>query len=189
MKTIIFAIIIALVNTIVWGQKKDDTIKIVEQKVASINQATNYKIVTIYNEAFLDTGFINQAGKGYGQLTGYFQTKNCSKIREQIGVKLLHDHATTEYYFKDEKLIFVHEEEVYNPNIFIDSAGTVDYRVAEPDFEGNYYFLNDKIVMVRTKGQQRILPNEMYFDSQSKEGQLLHSAEKYTRLLSQKQKQ
>ncbi len=179
----------ALAFTYVSGQDKENTIKDIKQKIQSINQDTNYQIVTVDNEAFLDTGFIKQPGKGYGQLTGYFKNNKIYKILEIIGVKLLHDIATTEYYFSDGKLIFIYEYEKYGPDISIDSTGTVDHKKTGFDFEGRYYFNNDKVINTLTSGQQQILPNEMYFDSQSKEGQLLLSSQKYIDLLYKKNKQ
>jgi len=189
MRTAVFAILISLTVTYVAGQEKDSAIKDIEQKILSIDQDTSYKIITLYNEAFLDSGFINQPAKGYGQLTGYFKNGTIHKIREFIGIKLLSDMATTDYYYLDGKLIFVHESEIYNPDIFIDSAGTIDQRKPGPDFEGKYYFNKDKVISTTTNGQQQLLPNEMFFDSQSKEGQLLYSAQKYINLLTEKNKQ
>jgi len=44
-----------------------------------------------------------------------------------------------------------------------------------------YYFNNDKLIGSAEKGNRQtiLLPNEEFFDSQSKEGQLLSSAKKY----------
>jgi len=189
MRTAVFAILISLTVTYVSGQDKDLTVKNIELKTRSIDTDSSYKIIILYNEAFLDTGFINQPAKGYGQLTAYLKNGNIYKIREIIGLKLLSDIATTDYYFSDGKLIFVYESEIYNPDAFIDNEGTVDKRKPGPDFEGKYYFSNNKVIFTTTNGQQQLLPNEMFFDSQSKEGQLLYSAQKYLDLLSEKNKQ
>lgn len=189
MKTFILATFITFfILACASAQDKSDTIKNIEQKIQSINLDTNYQIVTLNNEAFLDSGFIKQQGKGYGQLTGFFKNDTIYKIRELIGITLLHDIATTDYYFRDGNLIFVYEQERYGPDILIDSAGTVDHKKPEPDFEGCYYFVTDKVI-TKTKGQQKILPNEMFFLSQSKERQLWHSAKKYIDLLINKKKQ
>jgi len=189
MRTTILIIFISLIGTYVFGQDKDVSVKDIEQKIRSIDQDTTYTIVTLENMAFLDTGFINQPAKGYGQLTGYFKNGTICKIREHIGLKLLSDSATTDYYFSGGKLIFVRESEIYNPDVFIDNEGTVDQRKPGPDFEGIYYFNNDKIIFSSANGKQQLLPNEMFFDSQSKEGQLMFSAQKYFNLLSEKNKQ
>lgn len=189
MRTTVLIICILLLGTYVSGQDKNLLVKDIEQKIRFIDQDTTYTITTLDNMAFLDTGFINQPAKGYGQLTGYFKNDTICKIRERIGLELLSDSATTEYYFSDGKLIFVRESEIYNPDVFLDNDGTVDQRKPGPDFEGTYYFNNDKIIFSSTNGKQQLLPNEMYFDSQSKEGQLMFSAQKYMNLLSEKNKQ
>lgn len=189
MRTAVLIICILLMGSYVSGQNKDLSVKDMEQKIRSIDQDTNYTIVTLENTAFLDTGFLNQPAKGYGQLTGYFKNGAICKIRECIGLELLSDSATTEYYFSDGKLIFVRETERYNPDVFIDNEGTVDQRKPGPDFEGIYYFSNDKIIFSSANGKQQLLPTEMFFDSQSKEGQLMYSAQKYMNLLSEKNKQ
>jgi hypothetical protein len=188
MKTIIIASLMTLAFINVSGQDKSDTIKNIDQKVQALKNDTSYWISIMNNEAFLDTGFIKQAGQGYGQLTGLFKNGKICIIHELIGIKLLKDVAETEYYFSDGKLIFVYEKENYGPAVYIDSSGTVDQKIKGPDFEGRYYFNNDKLINTNTKGKQQILPNEMYFDSQSKEGQLLLSAQKYKNLLSMKMK-
>lgn len=188
MKTIILSACLILLFMNVFSQDKNDTIKKIDQEVQFMKIDSNYWITTKYNETFLDTGFIRQAGKGFGQLTGFFKNGMVCRIQEIIGIKLLSDVAITEYYFSDGKLIFVYESESYGPSILIDSSGTVDKKLNKCDFEGSYYFNDDKMFKSITKGKQQILPNELYFDSQSKEGQLMLSAEKYKSLLSVKLK-
>ena len=185
MKTLILTGLITLSFVFVWGQNKSDTLKNINQKVLLLNKETKYQIATLKDEAFLDTAFTKQPGKGYGQLTGYYKNNTIYKIREFIGISLLHDMAITEYYFSDGKLIYVKETETYGPDRQTDSLGTVDHKKFKADFEGGYYFTNDKMIGTTKKGEQQILPNEMYFDSQSKEGQLLLSAQKYMKLLSE----
>ena len=190
MKTLILATLIAFTLAYASGQDTSGTIKNIEQKIQFINRDTSYSIVSLINEEFLDTGFLKQPGKGYGQLTGFFKNDTIYKIREHIGIKLLHDIATTEYYFREGKLIFVYEQEKQGPDIFIDSDGTIDYRIDEPTFEVRYYFDNDKLINTIRKGVRKtiLLPNEDFFDSQSKEGQLFLSSQKYIDLLINKKK-
>lgn len=173
------------------AQESNDTILNVKQKVLSINQESDYWISTFDNEAFLDSAFIHQAGKGYGKLTGYFKNGKVCKIRELIGIKLMHDFAVTEYYFSNGKLIYVNEMEKQGPDIFIDSDGTVDQRIDEPTFEAEYYYYNDTLISTAEKGDRKtmLLPDPNFFDSMSKEGQLLLSARKYYQLFSRKYKE
>lgn len=162
-----------------FGQSISDTIKAIDQKVSELNSEKGYWISTFKNEAFLDSAFINQAGQGFGELTGYFKNGNLCKIREMYGLKIINDTAVTEYYFVNSELIYVSETENYNPNIYYDSTGTIDYKTKEPEFYGQYYFSHNRLIYQNTKGKQEILPNEMFFDSQSKQGQLLDVAQKY----------
>jgi hypothetical protein len=186
LKTVIPATFLAFLFTAASGQEKNDTIREIEKIVLAVNLDTNFQVVILKNEAFLDSGFIKQPGIGFGTLTGIFKNNAVYKIHEYTGIKQMNDFATTDYYFSEGKLIFVSESENYGPEIMIDSAGTIDHKISEPDFEGFYYFHNDKLFKRITKGEQRILPNEKYFDSQSKEGQLLTTAQKYLELLTKK---
>jgi hypothetical protein len=179
MKTIVLIIVMILTFNFVSAQGKHDTIYMIEQKVQSFDQDTNYWTSTYKNEAFLDTGFINQPSQGYGKLTGYFKNGKMNEV------------AVTDYYFSEGKLIYVYESEKQGPDIFIGSDGTTDYRIKEPNFEVKYYFSHDKLFATTEKGIRKtmLLPNAEYFDSQSKEGQLQLSAQKYYALFSIKYKQ
>lgn len=177
--TIIATTFMALTFVAASGQAPKDTILKIDQQVQEINQNTNYKKVTLTNREFLDEQFIKQPGEGYGQLTGWLNRDTIYKIIEFMGIRKMNDFATTEYYFHNGKLIYVSETEDYGPDILMDSAGTVDHKVPGPDFEGRYYFTNNKLIKTIAIGQQKILPNEKYFESQSKEGQLLQSAQKF----------
>lgn len=190
MRTIFLVTILILSFAYVSGQNKSDTLKIIDQKVYAIDQDTGYWLSTYTNEAFLDSAFLKQKSQGYGQLTGYFKNGKICMIRELVGIKLLHDIATTYYYFEGGELIYVDEQEKQGPAVSVDSAGTVDYRIKEPSFEVRYYFHNGKRIATSEKGERKtmLLPDERFFDSQSKEGQLLSSAQKYYMLFSVKYK-
>jgi hypothetical protein len=185
MKATIPAILLILAFTHVSGQDTTEIIKNIDKKVNDLYQINIYRVVTIEQEAFLDKGFIQQPGLGYGHLTAYFKNDTIYRIDEHIGVRLLKDVATTNYFFSAGKLIFVKEIEFYGPDVFIDVDGTVDQKNEGPDYEGSYYFYGDKFISI-TKGQQQILPNEKFFDSQSKEGQLEYSAQKYFGMMNNK---
>ena len=176
------------------GQNKTETVKNIEKKYKAINKETGYQKVVLKNEEFLDTVFIKQLGKGYGQLTGFFKNDTIYKICEQIGVRISHDSFTTDYYFFEGKLIFIYEkyekeeEKGFVENSFIESDGSIGYRTPSLPFEGQYYFDNDKLINTETKGEieTMLLPNEKFFDSQTKEGQLLLSVKKHIDLLTKK---
>ncbi len=190
MKKTILLIILTLPFVCISGQNKSDTLKNIEEKIQIINNDSSYWTSTFSNEAFLDSGFINQVNKGYGKLTGYFKNGKICKIRELIGIKLLKETAVTDYYFSEGQLIFVSEQDIQGNDIFSDSAFTVNDRITEPSFEALYYFYQGKLIETVEKGKRKtmLLPNEEYFDSQTKEGQLQLSAKKYYALFSIKYK-
>lgn len=165
---------------------ENEAINNIDQKVLMINLNPIYQIVELKNEEFLDKNFIKQPGEGFGLMCGYFRSDTLPKIREYYGIKKLNDHATTEYYFDEGELIFVYENESYGPIVFTDSSGTSDYKSPLPDFEAKYYFKNGKLIFITWQGKPQIIPNEMFFDSQSKEGQLLDSSKKYVKLITDK---
>jgi hypothetical protein len=184
MRSYIPVILLLLSFQWVSAQTKSDTVKMIELQVQSMNKVSDYWTSVIQNEAFLDTAFIRQPGQGYGQLTGYFKKGKVCMIKEMIGLRLLHEIAYTNYYFAEGKLIYVYEEEHEGPDIFIDSAGTQDRRIDMPGFYAKYYFNNDKMIKRLEVGERKtmLLPDEKFFDSQSKEGQLLYSAANYYRM-------
>ncbi len=167
-------------------QIENETVSNIDQKVSMINLNTIYQVIELKNEEFLDKNFIKQPGEGFGVMSGYFKTDTLPKIREYYGIKKLNDHAITEYYFDEGELIFVYEKENIGPNVITDSSGTTDYKSSVPDFEGKYYFNKGKLVYFTSQGKPQIIPNEMFFDSQSKEGQLLESSKKFVKLLNDK---
>ncbi len=173
------------------GQSLNDSIIAVNKKVLILYSDTTYSISTYKNETFLDSAFINQAGIGFGELTGYFKNGKLCRIKELIGVKKLNDVAIVEYYFSNDSLIYVSESEQYNPNVYVGSDGVIDYKYNkdEPDFFGQYYFNQNRLFYKNTRGKPGILPNEMFFDSQSKQGQLLENANEYRTLFLIKFKQ
>jgi hypothetical protein len=181
MRTTILLVIATFLFNHISAQESNDTIQAIEQTVKTINEESDLWSTTVIDEAFLDTAFLNQPALGYGRLTGYFKNGKLCKITEVLGLKLLQEHAVTEYYFSKGQLIYVNEKEKIGPNMFIDSEGTIDYRIDEPSFEVMYYFTNEQLILSNEKGERQtmLLPNQEFFDSQSKEGQLLDSAKKY----------
>ncbi len=174
-KTIVITLIVSL-SVIVFSQNKDAKIKHIQEKVKIINQDTTYLALTIDNEEFLE-----QMTDGGGQLTGYFKGKTLYKIHKRIG--LSYCVLTTEYYFEDEKLIFVYEQEDVFP--YIDSLATLDYTRTKTSFKARFYFKNKRLIEKKTEGEKRIL-DFIVFDSQTKEDQLLRSAKNEFDLLNRK---
>lgn len=185
MKKTLLALIMMLSIAGAMAQDKAKIIESIDQKVLAIDGVSNYQMLSLVNEAFLDTAFLKQLGKGYGQLVGYFRADTLCKISVTMGIEAMHDLGVIDYYFYQNNLIFVYEWEKHDADIFGDAQGNISYIVDEPGFAVKYYFNNDTLIETIEKGYREtiLLPNEDYFDSMSKEGQLLYSAGQYRTLL------
>ncbi len=185
MKAIFVILSTVLSLTTIFAQQNKDVITGTDKAVLALNNLTDYKTVKLENTDFLDSAFINQGSEGYGILLGYFINDKLFKIREVLGFKKTGDIAVTEYYFDDSELFFVYESEKAGKDIFVSPDGTLDYRIDQPDFSVKYYFNNSKLITRTEEGvrETMLLPNEMFFDSQSKEGQLLDSSGEFSELL------
>lgn len=181
-KSIALSIIGVLIINCIYAQVNNNSIDNIDKTVNKINEQSNLSFVTLEEESFLDSAFINQTGEGFGTLTGLFDNEDIVMIEEVYGIHTPTDIAVVLYYFEKNELIYVEESENYSPSVFISADGTVDYKDVSYDFEGQYYFTKDSFIE-KTSGQQILIPNKEYFDSQSKEGQLQANAEKYTALL------
>jgi len=186
MKTICCFFLLGFVAMAAIAQTTLKDIPEINNAVQNINNYQNYDSIILTNHEFLDSVFIYQPSEGYGKLTGFFVNDTLIKIKEEYGLRLMHDYAITEYYFNDGKLIFVNEEENYNPQVITDNDGTVDYKQKGNDFEAKYYFTDAEMTTVDYKGEPQLIPNQRFFHSQSKEGQLRSSASKNAELLMSK---
>lgn len=181
MRTIFIILTLSVFSTLTFAQQNKDIQSEVDKTVLELNSITGFKIVKLENTDFLDIAFINQESIGYGFLFGYFIDGELYKIREVIGIKLVGELAITEYYFDDSELFFVFESEKSGKDLFVSADGTVDYRIDEPNFSVKYYFNDSKLINKFEEGERQtiLLPDEKFFDSQSKEGQLIDSAQRY----------
>ncbi len=105
-------------------------------------------------------------------LYAYFVDGELVRIKEIIRILAFREMAIADYYFQSGELIIVLEK------------GNLDYCMTTADFKARYFYKDSKIIKRSEAGtrQSLLLPNEEFFDSQSKEGQLLYSAEKYYQL-------
>jgi hypothetical protein len=165
----ILVLILTINLSTAFGQTKDEKIKSIREKFQKINQDTSYRTKTLENEEFLD-----HMTDGGGDLTGYLKDKKIFKIFERVGVSYC--VRTFEYYFWDEKLIFIYEKELdFKMN---DSTG-FDYEKQTLAFEGRYYFDNGKLIETKTTGAKAI----EYDKDENKEKILLADAKRNADLL------
>jgi hypothetical protein len=184
MKNYILIVLLSFVLSLAFCQDGRISVERINKRIAEIEQFDDCKIVEIKSEDFLDSSFLNQPSTGYGIMLGYFIDDELVMIREIIGIRVLREIAITEYYFQDGKLIFVSEKEKPGPYVFLGPDKTADYRLESADFKAKYYF--EDLVMIKRQEtgtrQTILLPNEEYFHSQSKAGQLIYAADKYYRI-------
>jgi hypothetical protein len=171
------AILTIILPASVTGQNVNEKIRLIKSRFTSINQTSDYQVVSLSHEDFLEN-----MTDGGGQLQGYFRKDEIQKIFESVG--LSYCMQTKEYYFWDNKLIFVYEKEV---SFKMDSLGTLDHSKVGPVFEGRYYFSDDKLISTQTKGR-KLMDDSVALDSQTKEVQLLERARERIKLLISKRR-
>lgn len=124
-----------------------EAIQDIREKFQQINQISDYQIILLENEEFLDP-----MPDGGGELKGYFRGDTLNKVYQRIG--LSYGVQTTEYYFWDGQLIFVFKfEDAFG---FDAELGVIDYDQVERTFEGRYYFAQWQLIKVLEKGQGRM---------------------------------
>ncbi len=99
------------------SQSKQDLIKEIRQEFQKINTDNNLKSRKLDGEEFLDN-----IPDGGAELTGYFRNDSIVKIIEWAG--LSYGNRTREFYFKNQKLIFVYEK--FDSFISDEKSETID---------------------------------------------------------------
>jgi hypothetical protein len=133
----------------------DKQIKEIEQKVQTINNVKYSETKTLNNEEL-----VNHVVDGGAQLVGFFSSGKIIKISEHLG--LSYAVRSFEYYFFNDSLIYVHESEESYP--YDDIKAELDYTKLVPNFEGKYYFNQNKLIERQTVGEKRF-PEEINLES------------------------
>lgn len=182
MKTVTLVCFLSLFGSVSQGQIPDG-VAFIEQICYNYKQFEDFNTQILKDAEYLDSTFISQPGEGFGELTFYYMSDSLYLIRDYFGVRKLNMNAVVEYYIYQGNLIFVHEREYSGPYAYIDADGTVDINRGTPVFEGRYYFDKGLLLYKNTLGESFLIPNEKWFDSQSKEGQLMTTFTNYLLLL------
>ena len=130
-------IFVMLMVNICFGQSTTELISTIKKEFQAINADSGYKKIVIENEDFLEN-----MTDGGGALTGYYKGKRLRKINQWIGIST--GFEITEFYYKDNKLIFIYQE--FNSFIYIDSLQELDHSQATITSEKRFYFNNDKLI-------------------------------------------
>ena len=157
--SLILALILTAFSIPALAHDKTDTIKGIEKVCSAINKDKGLKKVVINS-------------KEHVKLTGFYKGRHIRKI---ISISHL-DRAEElfEYYFEDDKLIFVYEQ--FSVFIYSDRKRTTE---KEQTFSGRYYFACNHMVHSSTVGHNRFED-----DSLDPGETLLKEAEEKRRLLS-----
>jgi hypothetical protein len=166
-----------LTLTTTFGQGKEDksyALFKVKKLYRQINDYKNYKTVTIDDaEIFLGNGTDNG-----GSLTGYYKGDSLKKVIEWVG--LSNKVIQNEYYFDNDKLIFVYSSE--SRYRFNDSTQSFDYTKLDNVFKGRYYFNNEKLI-------DTILDDKEHIATKKQDAtEFLTSSKDYLKLLKTKRK-
>lgn len=113
-----------------------------------INSDSTFKIIELDNDYFIDEGRITDGGCS---LTGYSKNGIIRKIVSWVG--LSYGNEIIEFYYKNNKLIFVYEE--FHSFVFDKGSGEFRQDTTEKTFIGRYYFKHTKLIDYITTGHNR----------------------------------
>ncbi len=127
------------------AQDKQLTINKIREEFNAINKDKALKKVVLNNEDFLD-----HMPDGGGKLTGFYKKGILKKIVCWTGLSFGTENV--EYYFRNNKLIFVYEQ--FNTFLFDKKTQNLRYDATEKTFEGRYYFDGDHLMAKDIKGKK-----------------------------------
>jgi hypothetical protein len=143
--TLISSVFLLFCFSLVAAQDQQLVIRQIRKECNAINTDKVMKKVVLNNEDFLD-----QMPDGGGRLTGFYQKGIVKKIVCWIGLSF--GTETAEYYFKNNKLIFVYEQ--FNTFVFDKKTQQLRYDATAKTFEGRYYFDGDHLMAKDIKGKK-----------------------------------
>jgi len=166
------AIILLFIASPVLAQNKAEMIAKIREQFQAINKESNYQKLSLENEEFLP-----QPTDGGGELIGYYKNASLKKIVVRVGIS--HGKQLFEFYFQNDRLIFVFEK--FEQFVYDEKKEAFDYENPETTFEGRYYFNNNKLIEQVTTGHNRFEDETL-----DPEKILMQEANDYKRLLNKK---
>ena len=88
------------VNSLLYSQTSMEIVDKIIEQIDKINQEKDFKKVTLRNEEFMEN-----MTDGGGEMTGFYKNGIIYKVYQRIGVS--YGIYLIEYYYEDNKLIFV----------------------------------------------------------------------------------
>jgi hypothetical protein len=169
----VLLLLLGVVSVSCSQKNKEPEIDKILREVSAINAATHLKEVTLEAEDFL----ANQPDNG-GELLGLFEERAIRKISLWVG--LSNGFETKDYYFKNDRLIFVHEQ--FNSVVYDMEREAFDLGKTEKTFNGRYFFEDGQLLNYETTGHNRFED-----DAMDPEASLLTEAKEYAAILKSKQ--
>lgn len=155
------------------AQDKASKVSAINAWVEKVRMTGGEPRIVLNNEEFMD-----HMTDGGGSLSAWFMGDSLCCIKEEIG--LSYGILNTCFYLQHGKLVCVVEKESAFP--YHEESGSLDYEHPALVYEGWFYFA-DQNLFETVKTGKRTFDDELFFDSQTKEGVLISSFEKYTRML------
>ncbi len=150
MRFTLLALFLLLISYSVSAQESQAILSI-RRVVAGINADSGYKIKTLDNEDLLDKDSSEASDNGQG-LKAFYKAGRLKKLVYSVGLSFA--MRTYEYYFDGMNVVFIFEKEADYPErkdgIGLDNSKLI------PAFERRFYIENNKIILTKTKGRQRI---------------------------------
>ncbi len=168
MQKIIYLIFFLLCNTVLFGQSVEQKTKSIIKEVKKINKDTSECTTKIHPGTNLTT------------LKGFYKDNQWKKIVNRKD--LIQGYNVTEYYFLDDKLIFVLEKENdWDPQKGGSAKPTpmnsISMRVKNV-YEGKYYFWNEQMFAQRITDERGHITG-VIVDNANKEKFILDSAKDF----------
>jgi hypothetical protein len=160
LKNITFFLITFFFMHTAFAQSKAD----IRKEFKAINVDGSLKKVVLENEEFME----HMTDRG-GSLTGYYKEDKLVKIVEWIGIS--NGIYITEYYFKDEQLLFVYR--AFKAVVYDSKKGDVDLDETGVKFEGRYYFNNKTLIDTVTSGDAQYKIDPATFPADADKNQQL----------------
>lgn len=148
----LFIIIFLLsTSTNLLSQSKKEAIDSIKNHFDRINQQTDFTIVELNNEDYLE-----QIPDNGGWLRGFYKNDTLCKIVEWLG--LSYASMNTEYYLWNNELIFVYDMEINFHQKMDSSNGFIgfDYSKSDVKYKSQHYFLNGKEISKQEEGNRLI---------------------------------
>lgn len=118
----------------------------IKLEVKNINSVKNFEIITLDSEKFF-----KELPDGGIKVEAFIKDKEIYKIIQNVG--LSYGILDTEYYFLNGQIIYITESENYFPDK--NSDGQLEYNKLDFGFRTEYFFENEVLVDVVTKGEKR----------------------------------